>query len=262
MMPGFGGRLCGAILLMQCFASAAAVAGQPADEVRSPLPSGFVRLADVAPDILEDMRYATPQNFTGSPVPGYRKGRCILARPLAEALARVQQGLRGSGYTLKVYDCYRPVRAVQSFVRWAQKSKRDHATKYYYPRIERSEIIPRGYIAEKSSHSRGTAVDITLVAVQAPATLRARASCIAAQREIPQASADRPAASVDMGTAWDCFDVLSHTHHDAISGKAKNNRARLLSAMRAEGFRNYAREWWHFSLPVAGFSRAHDFSVD
>lgn len=227
---------------------------------KSALPRGFVYLDKVAPDIIVEMRYATRKNFTGRRVPGYRANRCILARPVAEALARVQAAVRRDGYGLKVYDCYRPVTAVRAFMRWAEAGGSDKT--YYHPRISRRRVIPLGYVARRSSHSNGTAIDLTLV--RATGDKRASAgtkggseanSCIDAP------SAPTP-ANIDMGTAWDCFDVKSHTYHGGISAKAKANRKRLLKAMQAEGFRNYRREWWHFSMSLGQFKRAYDFPVE
>lgn len=261
-------RSLGALILVSCPALAQAQQKQPATpgeqtpQVRAKsvakLPRGFVDLARIAPGIRIEMRYATVWNFTGRKVRGYRANRCILARPVAQALARVQSSVRAQGYDLKVFDCYRPARAVRSFVQWAQGKQGGRATKYYYPRIARNRIIPLGYVARRSSHSRGTAIDLTLVRAgsqAAPAAAgpgRAAASCIAGGSS----------SGLDMGTAWDCFDVLSHTYHKGISTTAWNNRRRLLRAMQAEGFRNYKREWWHFSMPLRRYTRLHDFPVE
>lgn len=230
-----------------------------------PLPSGFVRIRDLEPGIIEEMRYATGRNFTGQRVPGYRAGRCILARPVARALARVHRKLITKSFAIKVYDCYRPVRAVRSFVRWAD-GVHGRDQKFYYPRIRRDRTISLGYIAERSSHSLGTAVDLTIVRItdataektspgnnQPPTN---QASCIAAKSQRPFDN------GVDMGTSWDCFDVRSHTRNRAIPDEAKRNRNILVSAMRAEGFRNYSREWWHFSMPLRRFQRARNFPVE
>lgn len=208
------------------------------------------------------MRYATTHNFTGRPVPGYRANRCILAAPVARALARVQAAVARDGLTLKVYDCYRPTQAVAAFMRWAQRD--GGATKYYYPRIARQRIIPLGYIARRSSHSRGTAIDLTLVRrtpgtgpspANPPQARRRGSSCISPTPE--------PApASLDMGTSWDCFDVKSHTYHRRLTREAWANRRRLLRAMNAQGFRNYKREWWHFSMSLRQFTRLRSFPVE
>jgi zinc D-Ala-D-Ala dipeptidase len=252
--------------------SAPALAGDQTKGQRSgpQLPRGFVAVRDLAPGIIEDMRYATPQNFTGRRVPGYRNNRCILARPVAQALARVHRAVAKQGFAVKVYDCYRPARAVDAFVRWAKGNGGGDATKYYYPRIPRRRIIPLGYIAKRSSHSLGTAIDLTLVRQPEkhsnsaaplpdnakPAADPSTSSCIAPKaRRLPD-------IGLDMGTSWDCFDVRSHTHHGDIKGTPKANRRILLRAMKAEGFRNYSREWWHFSMPLRAYSRTRDFVVD
>lgn len=244
---------------------ALAAASKP-DASKAALPAGFVHLTDVAPGVMEDMRYASQDNFTGAKVPGYKAGRCILAKPVAQALARVQLSISTRGYALKVYDCYRPVRAVQAFMRWAKTSEGGHSTKYYFPRLARQDIIPRGYIAERSSHSRGTAVDLTLVQMHQTTTENSPSgrqgnaaddmSCIARKHK------RRPDNSLDMGTSWDCFDVRSHTLNEAVPVLARKNRKLLLAAMKAEGFRNYKREWWHFSWPAKGYSKAHNFPVE
>lgn len=248
-----------------CCAVLAVLAALPA-QAESPLPSGFVRLSEVAPTIVQDMHYAGPENFTGATVPGYEAPVCILARPVAKALARVQARLKPRGLSLKVFDCYRPKRAVASFMAWAARAKPD-TTKHYYPRIPRSKIIPLGYVATQSSHSRGTTVDLTLVPLEEGAETSADAGAAKptpAKGEDAKTSCigdDRP-GELPMGTAFDCFDELSHTHHASIKGAHKKNRALLLDAMKAEGFKNYTREWWHFSLPVPGYTRARDFVVD
>jgi D-alanyl-D-alanine dipeptidase len=284
----FGMCLCG----LGVFGMPGAVAADAGKAVTAVLrlPSGFVRLEDLAPGVVIDMRYATARNFTGDVVPGYRANSCILAKPVAQALARVQSHVRAQGYGLKVYDCYRPHRSVQAFVRWASGGAGGKATKYYYPRIARQRIIPLGYIAERSSHSFGTAVDLTLVRLtgnELPKTGSAPVADQAAQSADSKRSqeagssciitpAPRPAADggqtgndragtgseIDMGTRWDCFDVMSHTRNSSISELAQANRKRLLQAMSAEGFRNYSREWWHFSMSMKAYRRGHDFVVE
>ncbi len=236
------------------------------------LPRGFVDLADIAPSIEVDMRYAGGFNFVGSPVDGYSANRCVLARPVAMALARVQQSLQGEGLGLRVYDCYRPVRAVRHFLRWARRggagTAPGRATKYFYPRIRRSQVIPRGYVAERSSHSRGTAVDLTLVNKgEGAGEKRGRPSTIeAVLTATPAATCLSPSLGrdnrLDMGTAWDCFDVKSHTFAPGIAHQARANRRRLFDAMKGAGFRNYKREWWHYSMSLPGYRRGRDFPVE
>ncbi len=126
------------------------------------LAPGFVPLEDVDATILQDMRYATKYNFVGRRIDGYRDPVCILHRRAARALKRAQNELRDQGYTLKVYDCYRPQRAVDHFVRWSQngsqKMKRE-----FYPRVDKARVFDLGYVARRSGHSRGSTVDLTLV---------------------------------------------------------------------------------------------------
>ena len=231
---------------------------------QSKLPEGFVRLRDVAPGIIVEMRYATPDNFTGARVPGYHANTCILATPVAQALKRVQRDVRKQSLSLKVYDCYRPARAVRSFVRWAARAGDDPATKNYYPRISKGDVIPKGYVARRSSHSRGTTVDLTLVRLDGNGRAVPPRGMAAAGTQGPctaPIARRTPENALDMGTAYDCFDRLSHTESRLIQGQARRNRRTLLDAMRRHGFRNYRREWWHFSMPLKAYRRHRDFPV-
>jgi len=243
------------------------------------LPAGFVFLRDVAPDILQDMRYASRNNFTGHILPGYEAAECVLRREAALALRQAQKRAWALGYSLKVYDCYRPDRAVKAFARWASERK-NLSTKFYYPRLPKSALHRKGYIARRSSHSRGYAVDLTLAplpssapptpatpALAAPpaepqaapqtkpqaalAPNRRRASCIASRKQRPQDN------SIDMGTAFDCFDVRSHTDHPSIKGRQRANRQLLKRILERSGFRNYWREWWHYSHIKRNYPRRY-----
>ncbi|MCX5379563.1 M15 family metallopeptidase [Streptomyces sp. NBC_00091] len=198
---------------------------------------GFVALRDVDPSIVEDMRYAGPRNFTGAVVDGYEEPVCLLARPAAQALRRAQRELLRSGFSLKVYDCYRPQRAVDRFVRWAGDAGDQSTKAEYYPEVDKDRLIPEGYIAAKSSHSRGSTVDVTLVALPA-------------RREL------------DMGTAFDFFGTRSHTDDPRVSGATRENRLLLRRVLGAQGFVNLPQEWWHFTLrPEAFPDTAFDFPV-
>lgn len=227
----------------------------------SPLPDGFVRLSDIAPEIAQDMRYSGSQNFTGRPVPGYVSPSCILAKPVAEALKRVQARLAAEKLSLLVFDCYRPKRAVSAFMRWAQNGSEPETREEYYPRTARSQLVKKGYIAEVSSHSRGIAIDLTLIHL-VPGGVKNHQPSRTTKTICSATSASKEAAELDMGTSWDCFDSLSHTRHPGITPEAKNNRELLTRVMAAEGLQNYEKEWWHFSMPLKGFSEAHDFIVD
>ncbi len=241
-------------------AAVVAVAAAPAGAA-SPLPKGFVYLRDVDPTIRQDMRYATSYNFTGRRVPGYRAAECVLTRQAAAALERVQAALRPRGYSLKVYDCYRPVRAVQAFMRWAADPSRREMKRVFYPRVDKGRVIELGYVAARSSHSRGSTMDLTIVRADAPRhkvyTARTvTGSCIAPRAGRP------PDNSLDFGTGYDCFDVLSHTANPAIRGAARRHRALLVRAMTRQGFVNYDKEWWHFTLGGEPYpKRAFDFPI-
>ena len=230
------------------------------------LPDGFVRLAEIAPTISVDMRYATANNFTGAKVPGYVTNSCIVAEPVAKALAKVQGDLRPRGLSLKVLDCYRPKRAVASFVAWANSPDDSPQRRaLYYPRLSKSDLIPLGYIAQHSSHSKGTAVDLTLIAIDGDGKPSPSVDVGGkGERGLCNAEPENrtTATIVDMGTGFDCFDVLSHTRSRDIPASARRNRMTLLRAMERRGFRNYQKEWWHFSMRVPGFEKAHDFPVE
>ena len=169
-------------------------------------PSSFVALEDVDPTILQDMRYATAYNFVGRRIDGYREPLCILTRGAARALERAQTALARKGYSLKVYDCYRPQRAVDHFARWADDAGDTKMKREFYPRVDKGSLHADGYIAHRSGHSRGSTVDVTLVKLppkQQPRWSRKRfglVSCFAPWRKRFRDS------SVNMGTAYDCFD--------------------------------------------------------
>ncbi len=208
------------------------------------LPEGFVFLGDVDPGIVQEMRYAGAGNFTGEAVPGYEGGECVLARPVAEALSRVQTAAKAEGRTLIVFDCYRPQRAVDRFVAWVKAggAARDPV---WHPRIARNQLVAKGYIASRSGHSSGGSVDLGF-GVATPG----------------EAGGPPTVEPAKMGGAFDMFDVISHTRAKTVPRQARANREWLVSAMKAQGFANYDREWWHFRYtgePFAG--RAFDFVI-
>ena len=159
-----------------------------------------------------EARYATPDNFTGVPLPGYEANRALLRREAAEALGRVQRRLRARGLGLRVYDAYRPRRATLAMVEWTE-------------RTGRTDLLDDGYIARRSRHNMGVAIDLTLVHLASDAVL-------------------------EMGTPFDTFSEAAHTAN--ATGEIARNRGTLVEAMEAEGFENYDQEWWHFSFAVKG----------
>ena len=160
--------------------------------------------------IVVELRYATSNNFTGAPLPGYLANRAFLRREAAVALARVQSDLRLRGLGLKIFDSYRPVRATLAMVDWTE-------------RVHRTDLLKDGYIASRSRHNLGLAIDLTLID-------------LASGKEL------------EMGTPFDTFSAAAHTANAA--GEAAANRQRLKAAMEREGFVNYDQEWWHFSFDV------------
>ena len=237
-----------------------ALAGASAMAGKTKLPPRFVYLSDIDPSIIQDMRYAGHDNFMGGPVPGYKAPECILLRSAATALSRVQEDLRGRSLSLKVYDCYRPKRAVRAFVSSATDRKADASLKRFYPNIRRSQLLRLGYVARLSMHSKGATVDLTLVArpekEAAPFDpARKYGACTATPED------RAPDNSVDMGTGYDCFDPKSHTRSRAISPEQRERRQTLRKAMATQGFSNYSKEWWHYTYGRAAGGARYDFPV-
>ncbi|GGM46514.1 D-alanyl-D-alanine dipeptidase [Longimycelium tulufanense] len=216
-------------------------------QAETEVPPDFVAIRDVNPTILQEIRYAGFHNFVGRPVHGYREPECLLTRQAASALHAAQQKLLRQGYSLKVYDCYRPQRAVDDFVRWALRLHDQRMKAEFYPRVDKSRLFEDGYIAEKSGHSRGSTFDVTLVRLpvwpQRPYIPgEPLKPCYAPVGE------RFPDNSVDTGTGFDCFDTLAHTEDPRIRGEVRENRLRLKHALEEAGFVNYPLEWWHFTL--------------
>ncbi|MGW0612282.1 M15 family metallopeptidase [Streptomyces sp. NPDC002788] len=240
-------------------ATASTAPAQARAEPRAP--KDFVALASVDPTILQEMRYATPHNFVGERIDGYQQPVCVLTRPAADALHRAQRKLLAQGYTLKVYDCYRPQRAVDHFVRWAEDLDDEAMKGEFYPDVDKTRLFADGYIAEKSGHSRGSTLDVTLVRLPAKPTRPYRPGetlvpCFAPQGE------RFPDNSVDMGTGFDCFDTLSHTLDPRVQGEQRANRLLLKSTLEGLGFVNLAQEWWHYTYQPEPYPDTYfDFPV-
>ena len=224
-------------------------------------PKDFVALRTVDPTILQEMRYFTPHNFVGERIDGYDQPICILTRPAAEALHKAQLKLLRRGYTLKVYDCYRPQRAVNHFVRWAEDLDDQAMKGEFYPNVDKTRLFEDGYIAEKSGHSRGSTMDLTIVRLPARPTRpyhpgEPLVPCYAPKDE------RFPDNSVDMGTGFDCFDTLAHTLDPRVQGVQRANRLLLKSTLEGLGFVNLAEEWWHYTYKPEPYPDTYfDFPV-
>ncbi|MGA8358441.1 MAG: M15 family metallopeptidase [Xanthobacteraceae bacterium] len=185
-------------------------------------PADFVDAATVVPGLIVEMRYAGSHNFTGRPVDGYLAPHCLLTREAAAALAEVARDIAPRGLAIKVFDCYRPVRAVANFVRWARDLNDQKMKDEFYPNVDKRTLFRDGYIASHSGHSRGSTMDLTL--------------------------AKTDGAALDMGTPFDFFSPKSWTADPTITPAQHANRMVLADAMRRRGFRGYDKEWWHFTL--------------
>jgi D-alanyl-D-alanine dipeptidase len=185
----------------------------------------LVDVSTLVPDIALDMRYAGSDNFVGQRIDGYEAARCLLKSDVARALADVERKLRKKDLRLRLFDCYRPARAVRQFVEWAATADTEDTRARYYPRLRKSDLLG-AYIAPVSGHSRGATVDLTLL----------------------QCADDGVRCSaLDMGTPFDFFDVRANTDSMEITSAQRANRQRLRDAMQQGGFHNYSMEWWHFS---------------
>ena len=241
-----GRTLFGSVLL-----AGAAVAG--------PLPEGFVYLRDVAPSIAQDMRYAGSHNFVGRRIDGYDAAECILTREAAQALASIQARLESAGFSLIVWDCYRPARAVADFKAWSTGTDQTMKPEFY-PNTEKSRFFRDGYLASRSRHSSGSTVDLAIMLLADTARPAASpgelVSCLAPFGERYD---DR---TLDFGTGYDCLDPVASFDDPTITPEARKNRDALRQLMTAAGFVPYAKEWWHFELKPAPFTgRYFDFPV-
>lgn len=246
-------------LSLLCLTTLIACSGET--DSRSMLPDGFSRLSAIDPGIQQDMRYFGHNNFLGRPVAGYEAPECILSTPAAEALVEVQRAVKQLGLSLKVYDCFRPQRAVNDFMQWGADQSDQLMRASYYPEVPKSELFSRGYIAERSGHSRGSTVDLTLVpdgsTIPGPDALASVYDCRAPIDE------RYPDNSLDMGTGYDCFDPESHTDNIVVGVDALRNRYLLRDIMEAAGFTNYDQEWWHYTLNDEPFPDQYfDFPVN
>lgn len=216
---------CTLLLLASCHGKEAA----PAPEEDA---SQFVLITDVVPDVILEIRYYSTYNFIGDRIPGYEQPVALLTRPAADSLKVVSDELMAKGYRLKIFDAYRPQCAVDYFMQWARDTADVRMKPYFYPELDKSVLVPQEYVAERSGHTRGSTVDLTLFDM-------------ATQRD------------VDMGCTFDYFGVASHPDvlpgqpvgaYQPISEEQYASRMLLRDAMLRHGFKPYDCEWWHFTL--------------
>lgn len=209
--------LCAVVLLSAC--------GRKAEEAYDPIydRSDFVEVTEVIPDVILEIRYYTTYNFVGARVDGYERPLALMTRQAADSLKAVSDELKAHGYRLKIWDTYRPQRAVNHFIRWAEDIQDTAMKAIFYPMVDKSLLFEQGYIYARSSHSRGSTVDLTLVE-------------------------ERTGKELDMGSPFDWFGEESHPNFRCRLYMQSCNRLLLRDAMVRHGFAGIDSEWWHFTL--------------
>jgi len=218
---------------------------------------GFVYLHEIDPTILVSLRYISNENFVGKPVDGYKKPVVIMTKQAAQALAQVQKAVKKDGYSLVVYDAYRPQRAVNHFMRWSEDDKDKSKEAHYYPYIEKEKVFDLGYVAKRSGHSRGSTVDLTIIKDGEKVHELIEQDCQLCDGRVIKLLDD---GTVNMGSSFDLFDEASHTHNNLIEEQFQERRDYLKAKMEEHGFKNYSQEWWHYTLSNEPFSADKDDS--
>ncbi len=186
-------------------------------------PDGFVYVHEALPGVTYEIRYFTDNNFIGRPIEGYLAATALLTREAATALRNVQLELEAKGYGIKIFDCYRPQRAVDHFMRWGKDVRDTLRKSEYYPDVDKKDLFALGYLYERSGHTRGSTVDLTVV---------------------NRATGEE----LDMGSTYDFFGDISHHGTPLITPEQEANRNILRDAMVKHGFKILPEEWWHFTL--------------
>lgn len=230
--------------------------------VHLPEEEGFVDIEEIIPGIVVDIRYFGPHNFVGERIDGYNAPKCLLTQSAARALSKVQSDLKPFLLSLKIYDCYRPQRAVSHFVRWAKNTTDIRTKQEFYPTVDKAMLFKDGYIAERSGHSRGSTIDLTIVPVPVPnqEPYRPGQELVPCFLEVAKRFGDN---SLDMGTGFDCFHNRAHTANGSIEAHQRANRFMLKELMEKHGFVNYDKEWWHFTLKDEPYPATYfDFVIE
>ena len=209
------------------------------------MPNDFVKLSNVAPNIIQSQRYASSENFLGRPVPGYRQTGIYCTRQAAIALKKVSAALNKQGYALVVYDAYRPQRAVNAFVAWSKATGDQVGKSKYYPSISKNKLFDQGYLLEQSGHSRGSTIDLTIIPLnQALKSVVVSARHLKNGETIPFLDDN----TVDMGSSFDLFHPVSHHGSLLITDEQTRMRTLLRETMKTYGFEEIEEEWWHYTL--------------
>lgn len=202
------------------------------------IPHDFVNIRKVDKSIQVELRYHSDRNFVGRAIDGYRANICYITKAAARQLIEVQKELNQFGLGLKIFDAYRPQSAVDHFVRWSKNPTDTLTKRIYYPKVPKSQLFQRGYIASRSGHSRGSTVDLTIIDLSSGEAL-------------------------DMGSPWDFFGPISWVHAATITAEQRAHRGLLNQLMRKHGFKPYSKEWWHFTLEDEPFPDTYfDFTIE
>lgn len=201
------------------------------------LPKGFVYIDEVINDVDIDIRYSNDNNFIGKKINGYNQSAAIGTKELALALQDIQNDLKHFGYGVKIFDAYRPQKAVNHFSQWSTND--DVLMKdLFYPNIEKRDLFKKGYIASRSGHSRGSTIDLTIINLKTKEEL-------------------------DMGTSYDFFGIESSYDYSGLTNEQNSNRLLLYSVMKKYGFKSLKSEWWHFTLENEPFPDTYfNFNVE
>ncbi|MDP4680970.1 MAG: M15 family metallopeptidase [Cyclobacteriaceae bacterium] len=201
------------------------------------MPESFVEFSIANPEILIELRYHSTYNFIGDTIQGYSSDKVFLTKEAADALSKAQVKFNSLGFRLKIFDAFRPQRAVNHFVRWARDLTDTTMKSVFYPKVDKSKLFDLGYIARKSGHTRGSTIDLTLV--------------------------DKLSGKeLDMGSYFDLFDPISHHNSNLITNKQTENRQLLKQTMANCGFKSYSQEWWHYTLADEPFPDTYfDFEI-
>lgn len=225
------------------------------------LPDDFVYLSDVDPSIIQEVRYASSENFIGRPIAGYKKPKIILTRQAAEALHQAQEMFVQEGYSLVVYDAYRPQKAVDEFVRWSSDLNDQRMKKQYYPRVNKADLFDLKYIMKKSGHSRGSTVDVSIIPLDKKIKMPVEISKRKLRDGFRILFLDDD--TVDMGSSFDLFDLASHEDSPIIEPQYTKIRNYLKFKMEKAGFVGVKEEWWHFTLKNEPHPNTYyDFDVE
>jgi D-alanyl-D-alanine dipeptidase len=202
------------------------------------LPDGFVYAEDIIPDLDVELRYFGSNNFVGSPIDCYNRNKLIITEQTAKALKEVQKELLNKNLCLRVYDGYRPQCAVNHFIKWAKKLNDTINKPIFYPDVKKKHLFKEEYIASRSGHSRGSTIDLTII----------------------DGNTGKP---LDMGSPFDFFGEASWVNYQNLTDEQKFNRALLQQIMIKHGFKNYSKEWWHFTLRGEPYPKTYfDFPIE